>query len=285
MRLFKKTTLIIVILAVGILVTFQTINKNKVVLDIKPKDTYEVNAHNQVNLISSKLNNAAPNLTKKLEPLANADSSSSSLVLYSSPNRTLKRVALTFDDGPDAYYTPQILGILKQNNIKATFFIVGLRAQSHPDMVRRIISEGHAIGNHTWDHPVLSKLTTDKVKEQVQRTEQLLYNITGSKTAMFRTPYGSTTPQVINEISSLGYKIIDWSVDTRDWAKTPVPQIMDYVSNELYPGGIILKHCSGSKSSDLSNTVKALPQIISLLKSRGYSFVMVQDLLDIPNSK
>jgi len=253
-------------------------------LDIKPKDIYEVNAHNQVKLLSSK---AIPDLIQRLEPLSKTTvaNTSSSIVLYCSSNKTLKQVALTFDDGPDVCYTPQILDILKQNNVKATFFIVGLNAQAHPQMIRRIVNEGHAIGNHTWDHPVLLKLSADRVKEEVQKTEQLLYNITGLKTAMFRPPYGSTTPQLIDEISSLGYKIIDWSVDTRDWDKTPVSQIMDHVSNEIYPGGIILQHCSGSKSEHLSNTVKTLPQIISLLKSQGYSFVMVQDLLDIPNSQ
>jgi len=279
LRLFKKAMILIVILVAGIFITWQAVNKNKIMLDIKPKDIYEVNAHNQVKLLSSK---AIPNLIQRSEPVANT---SSSIVLYCSPNKILKQVALTFDDGPDVCYTPQILDILKQNNVKATFFIVGLNAQSHPEMIRRIVSEGHAIGNHTWDHPVLSKLSADKVKEEVQKTEQLLYNITGLKTAMFRPPYGSITPQLINEISSLGYRIIDWSVDTRDWDKTPVSQIMDHVSNEIYPGGIILQHCSGSESEHLSNTVKALPQIISLLKRQGYNFVMVQDLLDIPNSQ
>ena len=281
MRLFLKTMILTILLAASIFINWQVVNKNKIILDTKLKDTYEVNVPNQVNLFSSKVNNTVQ------EPLAKAtvDNNSSSLILYCSPNRTLKRVALTFDDGPDTYYTPQILEILKQNNVKATFFIVGLQAQSHPDMVCCIVREGHTIGNHSWDHPILSKLPVGRVKEEVQKTEQLLYNITGFRTAMFRPPYGSTTPQVTNEISSLGYKIIDWSVDTKDWAKTPVPQIMDYISNELYPGGIILQHCAGGKDSDLSNTVKALPQIISLLRGKGYSFVTVQDLLEIPGSK
>lgn len=213
------------------------------------------------------------------------DAPLSAPVLYCSPNRTLKQVALTFDDGPDIYYTSQILKILKINNVKATFFIVGLRAQAYPEMVRRIVSEGHSIGNHTWDHPILSKLPADRIKEEVQKTEQLLYNITGLNTALFRPPYGSATPQVTNEISSLGYKIINWSIDTRDCAKTPVPEIMNSIRKELYPGGIILQHCAGDKSVNLSNTVKALPQIISLLRRQGYSFVLVQDLLHIPASK
>ena len=279
MKLFKKVMILIVIFVAGIFITWQAVNNNKVMLDIKPKDIYEVNAHNQIRLLSSK---AAPNLIQRSEPVANT---SSSVVLYCSSNKTLKQVALTFDDGPDVCYTPQILDILMQNNVKATFFIVGLNAQSHPEMIRRIVSEGHAIGNHTWDHPILSKLSAARVKEEVQKTEQLLYNITGLKTAMFRPPYGEANPQLIDEISSLGYKIIDWSVDTRDWDKTPVSKIMDNVSSEIYPGGIILQHCSGSKSEHLYNTVKALPQIISLLKSQGYNFVMVQDLLGIPNSQ
>jgi len=249
MEFFKKATMIVIILFTSILFAWNVVDESKA-------------------------------LTK-----TTVDAPSSAPVLYCSPNRTLKQVALTFDDGPDIYYTPQILKILKLNNVKATFFIVGLRAQAHPEMVRLIVSEGHSIGNHTWDHPILSKLPADMVKEEVQKTEQLLYKITGLYTAMFRPPYGSASPQVTNEISSLGYKIIDWSVDTRDWAKTPVPQIMNSINKELYPGGIILQHCAGDKSANLSNTVKALPQIISLLKSQGYSFVLVQDLLHIPATK
>ena len=287
MKLFKKTTMIILIPVAAMLITWQVVNKNNKMLQIKPQNKYQVKEQNKVNSLPPKINKDVPGLTGGSESTTRSTvhNARSERVLYCSSNRILKQVALTFDDGPDVYYTPQILDILKQNNVKATFFIIGLRAQAHPEMVRRVISEGHSIGNHTWDHPILSRLSPDRVKEEVQKTEQLLYSITGLNTAMFRAPYGSTTPQVIHEISSLGYNIIDWSVDTRDWAKTPVPKIMDNVSKEVYPGGIILQHCAGSKSEDLSNTVKALPEIISLLRGKGYSFVMVQDLLDIPVSK
>ncbi len=284
MKLLKKTTIIVIILVTSILISWQFASKNKRISEVNSKGKYHVNDQNKAKSSPFKVNKDVSDLMVGLGCLTRpiADNPSSARVLYCSPNQTLKKVALTFDDGPDVYYTPQILEILKQNNVKATFFIVGLRAQAHPEMVRRMVNEGHSIGNHTWDHPLLSKLPPDRVKEQVQKTEQLLYKITGFNTAMFRPPYGSTTPQITNEISSLGYKMIDWSIDTRDWDKTPVPQIMNYVSNELYPGGIILQHCAGE---DLSNTVKALPQIISSLKSKGYSFVPVQDLLDIPASK
>ena len=284
MKLLKKTIIIVIILVASILITWKFVYKNNEISKISSKDKYHITDQNKVKSLPSKASKDIPHSILGLECLTRPiiNNGSSARVLYCSPNKTLKKVALTFDDGPDTYYTPQILEILKRNDIKATFFIVGLRAQAHPEMVRRMVNEGHSIGNHTWDHPLLSKLPPDRVKEQVQKTEQLLYKITGFNTAMFRPPYGSTTSQVTNEISSLGYKMIDWSIDTRDWDKTPVPQIMNYVSTELYPGGIILQHCAGG---DLSNTVKALPQIISSLKSKGYSFVLVQDLLDIPGSK
>lgn len=194
----------------------------------------------------------------------------------------VKQAALTFDDGPDVYFTTQILDILKRNNVKGTFFIVGTRAEANPEMVKRIVADGHAIGNHTWDHPDLVKLTPDQIRSELNRTDQLLSQLVGYHPALFRPPYGATNASDVQLISSLGYKIIDWSVDTRDWAGTPAPQIMDYVHKEFRPGGIILEHCAGGKNENLSNTVTALPEIISTLKAQGYSFVTVPNLLNIP---
>lgn len=284
MKLSRKTAIKLTIIISSILIVLGLINRYKIVSETKLEDKYQVNKSEKP---PQKSNNDTPDLKGGPESSTRntEHNPSTARVFYSSPNRALKQVSLTFDDGPDAYYTPQILEILKKYDVKATFFVVGLRAQAHPEMVRRIVSEGHSIGNHTWDHPILPKLPTDKVKEEVQKTEQLLYSITGLNTAMFRPPYGSATAQVIDEISSLGYKIIDWSVDTRDWAKTPTTQIMNYVNKEIYPGGIILQHCAGGKNEDLSNTVKALPQIITSLKAQGYSFVMIQDLLGISATK
>ncbi|WP_156807442.1 polysaccharide deacetylase family protein [Effusibacillus pohliae] len=222
------------------------------------------------------------NRTARTTPREGTDPSR---ILYFSGPRTAKQVALTFDDGPDLRFTPQILDILKQNGVKATFFIVGTRAQAHPEMVRRIVAEGHAIGNHTWDHPKLTKLTPQQIRDEVVRTDQLLDSIVGYYPALFRPPYGLTNPDIVREIGAMGYKIIDWSVDTRDWAGTPVPQMMDYVRTELRPGAIILEHCAGGRSEDLSNTVSALPQIIDTLKAQGYTFVTVPQLLNIPAAK
>lgn len=216
---------------------------------------------------------------------ASQDQTATNTILFYSGPRSAKQVALTFDDGPDVHFTPQILDILKRNGIKATFFIVGTRAQAHPEMVKRIAAEGHVIGNHTWDHPKLTKLPPDQIRSEIDRTNQLLHSIVGYYPAIFRPPYGLASPDIVREAGSLGYKVIDWSVDTRDWAGTPAPQIMNFVRTETRPGGIILQHCAGGRRENLSNTVSALPEIISTLKSQGYTFTTVPELVHIPATK
>jgi peptidoglycan/xylan/chitin deacetylase (PgdA/CDA1 family) len=203
------------------------------------------------------------------------------IVFFEGPS-TLKQAALTFDDGPDVYYTTKILDILSKNKIRATFFIVGQRAEKHPEIIKRIVNDGHTIGNHSWDHPDLNKLTPEKVKFELDQTSNLLCSITGFQTHLFRPPYGAASQSVVNELASMGYKVIDWSVDTRDWAGTPPAIIMEYVKKELKPGGIILEHCAGGKNDNLDNTVKALPEIISYAKNQGYTFVTIPELLGLP---
>lgn len=208
----------------------------------------------------------------------------SKVVYYSGPSSS-RQVALTFDDGPDVYFTTQILDILKKEDVKATFFVIGERAQAHPEMVKRIVNEGHVIGNHTWDHPYLPKSTSQKVHYEISKTDEFLDSLLGFHPTIFRPPYGAVSPEIIKETSSLGYSIINWSVDTRDWAGTSPEQIMGYVKKEIYPGGIILQHCAGGKKDNLSNTVKALPVIISTLRSQKYKFVSIPELLQIQYSR
>jgi peptidoglycan-N-acetylglucosamine deacetylase len=195
-----------------------------------------------------------------------------------------KEVALTFDDGPDNRYTPEILDILQKNGVPATFFVIGMRAKTFPQIVKRIDNEGHAIGNHTWNHRDLLKLSPEQIRIELSQTDEVLNSIVGYYPSLFRPPYGAASTRVIKEVTAMGYKVIDWSIDTRDWAGTPTPTILQYVQKDLYPGGIILEHCAGGDTEDLSNTVRALPQIISTLKAKGYAFVTVPQLLNIPGS-
>jgi peptidoglycan-N-acetylglucosamine deacetylase len=202
-------------------------------------------------------------------------------VVFHSGSSANKEVALTFDDGPDNHYTPEILDILKQSGVRATFFVIGVHAQTYPDILRRMVNEGHAIGNHTWDHPDLVTVSSEQIRSELNRTDDALDSILGYNPALFRPPFGAVSVRVVNQVASLGYKIIDWSVDTRDWTGAPPSVILQRVQAEVHPGGIILEHCAGG-NVDLRNTVNALPQIISLLKKQGFQFVTVPDLLHIP---
>lgn len=196
-----------------------------------------------------------------------------------------KRVALTFDDGPDSVYTPQIMDILDKKNIKATFFLIGSRAELFPDVVKRMVEKGHIVGNHTMTHPVIVKLDKEKTKENIMDAEKVLADLTGYRTSLFRSPYGSLNPEKIEEIKKMGYKIIAWNVDSLDWKSLTEEQVMYNILENVKGGSIILQHSSGSKEEDLTGTVGALPRIIEVLEKEGYEFVTIPELLDIPYKK
>lgn len=201
-------------------------------------------------------------------------------VVYYMGNANLKQVALTFDDGPDNYYTPRILDILHAKEVPGTFFIVGKEAQRYPDMVKRIAMEGNALGNHTWDHPKFWTLTNKQATQEVDSTQNEIQQLTGIRTKLFRPPYGRVTPSDEILLNSLGYKIVDWSVDTLDWKGASAARILQLVNGEISPGGIILEHCLAGRPGELNGTLNALPQIIDTLKAKGYKFVTVPALLD-----
>ncbi len=190
------------------------------------------------------------------------------------------RVALTFDDGPDALYTPQILRILAREHVRATFFILGRHAQMYPGIVERIVREGHALGNHTFDHANLLKLTPGQVRWEVETTERALYRLTGVHTVWFRPPYGNVDARLLRQMDGLGYHVVNWSVDSADWRSLSTARVAANVLSTVRPGAIVLQHCSGNPHEILSGTVAALPIIIHALRARGYQFVTVPELLE-----
>lgn len=196
-----------------------------------------------------------------------------------------RQIALTFDDVPDSRYTPQVLDALKANGIKATFFIVGHRAQKHPDIVRRIIREGHAIGNHSYTHPDFRKASMERFKSQIWRTERVLYGTTGYRPKLIRPPYGEITEPQIRWARRNGYMIVNWDVDSLDWKGLNQKQIQHNVIPAAGPGSIILMHAGGGTGSNLNGTVKSLPGMITALKAKGYSFVTVPELLRVSERK
>jgi peptidoglycan/xylan/chitin deacetylase (PgdA/CDA1 family) len=183
-------------------------------------------------------------------------------------------IALTFDDGPSAKLTPQLLKVLEEKNIKATFFLIGENVQAHPEIVKQEIADGDAVGSHTWDHPNLGVMPDDKVRSELQRTDDAIFNATGVHPQMLRPPYGSLAHgQRIWINKEFGYRIIFWSVDPLDWKDPGADVVASRILAAAKPGSIILSH-------DIhAGTVAAMPGIIDALLAKGYKFVTVPQLI------
>ena len=189
-------------------------------------------------------------------------------VRYRLPTATAGRgVAVTFDDGPDPRYTPQILAILARAHTPATFFMVGRQAATHPQLVRQVAQAGQAIGGHTWNHVLLDRLPPGRVAAEVDCTDRLLAGLTGRAVRLVRPPDGAYDRRVVDLLAAQDLQLVLWTVDSRDWARPGVGRIVATVTRELGPGAIILFHDGGG---DRSQTVAALPQVLGLLHARGY---------------
>lgn len=194
-----------------------------------------------------------------------------------------KAIALTFDDGPWPNSTSQVLDVLKKSNVKATFFIVGMQVQKYPQLVKQVVANGHAIGNHTWSHQY-DHYNASAAAREIDRTAELVYKTTGVKTSLFRPPAGILNNGLVTYAHEKKYAVVMWSVDSKDWRsrRTTKQAFIDNVLKEAKPGGIVLLHDGGG---DRSNTVQALPQLIAQLKKHGYKFVTVPELLEIADKK
>jgi polysaccharide deacetylase family sporulation protein PdaB len=199
-------------------------------------------------------------------------------VIYSGARSKEKKVALTFDDGPDAKFTDQILDILKKQNVNATFFVVGDHVPAHKEVMKRIVNNGHELGNHSYSHMDLTKLEQTQLEAEIEKTDEIIKSYSGSPSNLLRPPYGALSKQVI-DYAEKSHKIVCWSVDTRDWEGISAEQILENVKKDVRPGAIILQHSAGGKKGNLANTVKALPLIIAYLKENGYKLVTVSNLL------
>ena len=195
-----------------------------------------------------------------------------------------KVVALTFDDGPSPIWTPQILDQLKQAGVKATFFMLGEHVERYPGLAKRVAEEGHEIGNHTYDHHVLIYYKPQELEDEINRAEKIIKNITGKTTVYFRPPKAWLTPDEKEKIKEMGYKIILWSLNSKDWVTFDDKYIIKYIVRNIQPGDIILFHDSGgalsAEGGNRKETVKAVPGLIRKLKEQGYRFVTVHELLE-----
>lgn len=183
-------------------------------------------------------------------------------------------IAMTFDDGPHPKNTPRLLDMLRQRNIKATFYVIGTNVKMYPNITRRIVAEGHEIGNHTWTHPNLTKLSDSQVRKQMISTRDQIVQVTGVLPRTVRPPYGALlTRQREMLFNEFGYPTIMWSVDPRDWQRPGVSVVRDRILSETRNGSIVLAH-------DLHGpTVDAMPQTLDGLLAKGFKFVTVSQLL------
>ena len=182
-----------------------------------------------------------------------------------------KVVALTFDDGPNPATTNQALDTLSKYGIKATFFVLGKNVSGNEEILKRMKADGHVIGNHSWSHPVLSKLSLDEAKKQITDTEDAITKVLGSSSKLMRPPYGAITDDIRN---SLDLNFIMWDVDSLDWKSKNEAAILTEIQRQARNGSIILMH-------DIhAETVNALPKIIDYLKEQGYHFVTVPEMLN-----
>lgn len=193
---------------------------------------------------------------------------------YSQINVEGPYIAITFDDGPHATFTPRLLDILKARDVKATFFIVGRNAEMYPSIMQRIVDEGHEIANHSWSHPNLAKMSDSAVRKQVADTQSIIRQTTGIQAISFRPPYGSITArQRVWIEKEFGVKTIMWAVDPLDWKNRNANTVETRIVEKTRPGSIILAH-------DIhKSTVDAMPGTLDRLLARGYRFLTVKDLL------
>lgn len=178
-------------------------------------------------------------------------------------------VALTFDDGPSPIYTKKIMNILDKYHIKATFFVVGERAQAYPKYVKALAADGDIIGNHSYSHPQVSKLSGDQLYKEVVSPENIIYKITGQKPLLFRFPYGAENPRVKKFVYSQGLTPVHWGYSPQDYSRPGANVIASRVITHAHSGQVILLH-DGPKQRQ--QTVDALPKIIEGIRKKGLGF-------------
>lgn len=186
------------------------------------------------------------------------------------PDQELKRIALTFDDGPHPEYTRQLLDGLAERGVKATFFVTGEHASLHPELIRRMQEEGHLVGNHTYSHIQLTTANKGKFREELQRTNQVISEITGEEVLYVRPPYGSWDKALEKELNMFP---VLWTVDPTDWSCMNAQVVTDRVLSKIRENDIILLH------DYYKTSVEAALMIVDALLEEGYEFVTVDELI------
>lgn len=188
-----------------------------------------------------------------------------------------KIVALTFDDGPHPTETARIVELLDSYGARATFFVVGKNAELYPDALRMAAASGHEIANHTYSHKSLAECAAEKIRDEISRGEEAIFFVSGARPHLFRPPEGAISKSVIGAACEMGYDVVLWNIDTRDWAHRGTAEIVGNIKKNISPGSIILFHdyIGGER-----HTYDVLSVILPYLSSLGYKFVTVSEMLN-----
>jgi len=187
-------------------------------------------------------------------------------------------IAITFDDGPFEH-SGRLLGILAEHDIRATFFMIGRHIEARPEQARRVFEAGHDIGNHSWEHANFGDAEEDVIRRSLERTSDIIREVTGADPVFFRAPYLVNTPALRQAAGGMGMSVIGSNVIGVDWGDTPTEEIIDNVLDNAINGGIILLH--EQFGADDLRTERALPAIIAGLRARGFGIVSLSELLEI----
>ncbi|MEJ2008713.1 MAG: polysaccharide deacetylase family protein [Acidobacteriota bacterium] len=192
-----------------------------------------------------------------------------------------RSIVLTFDDGPAPPFTEQILEILAENKISATFFLCGKNVERHPEIARRIVREGHTIGNHTYSHPFLFGRSRKFIAQEIDRAQEVIERVTGVRPTLFRPPYGARWFGLMPILKKRGLKLVMWSVMGFDW-KYQTQAIIRATTRKMRSGAVILLHDGHEQPPpngiDQSSTVQALPAIIEAATKAGLAFVPIEEI-------
>ena len=193
---------------------------------------------------------------------------------YNSCNVSGTQIAITFDDGPHPSLTPRLLDMLKERGVKATFYVIGKNVVLYPDIMKRIVAEGHEVGNHSYTHPALTKCSPAKITEEIATTNAAIIQACGVKPTTMRPPYGATNAAITKRLNDeFGFAVIMWSVDPLDWKIRKASHVSNHILQNTKSGGIVLAH-------DIHpSTIEAMPAVLDGLLSKGHQFVTVSELI------
>lgn len=192
-----------------------------------------------------------------------------------------RKLALTYDDGPNDPWTLRLLDVLAKHNVRATFFLLGRYVVERPKILLRHMQQGNVLGNHSWDHQNLIFSTPGALRRQLQRTSSAIEEVTGNSPTLFRPPFGGRRPGVMQTARSLGMTPVMWNVSCKDWSAMSHASIERHAQRQIRGGDVILLHDGGHKNlgADRSHTVTATDNLIRLYKDKGYEFVTIPEML------